>query len=551
MKTTRDRRRRHTCRTKPGGTTLALFGLLLPALALGLLPARSLGRQGGPPPAPRGGEAKCVVAHGFTNGEWPSALVHQFGVERSDKTPFHGLKAEDFRIELDGKRIDPKAYDLQQATDRRVKVLLLIDGSGSMSPQPRREWDRSPEPDKLPAAKKALTTFVDQLGEEDIAAVYAFDRGVWQVVAPTPDKDRLKEGINGFKLRWRGGDPHYTYLYSAILEALQRARDEGIQNLVVLSDGIDYTEDNKPSIDAGQGIGPYKERNEQEIKSVALKEPKVHILTIAVGDENGVGNARVDRESLANISDPTIQKEKRAIYVSLPEVLNAAKEGEGKVSELLADRLRGSFEEIRKLLKSEYKLTMRPPAGLKQDDEEHFITITSDVCGEEKPYTLAYTWPRGGAFTLKQVDEGRPQKQLYTTAPAKTEEDRFGLAKIYLGLLSLLTVLGLAPVATRRLAESGAARQVWSAVVEVKDSSPFVGQECPNEGDGLAGEYLIKTGDVLVVCPNPECRTPHHMDCWHLAADHCWRRACQRHLPIPQHLLKRHGFAEVEGGLPE
>lgn len=551
MKTTRDRRRRHTRRTRAGGPTLALFGLLLAALALGLLPARSLGRQGGPQPAPRRGEAEYVVVHGLTNGEWPSPLVHQFDVERSDKTPFNGLKANDLRIELDGTRIDPKAYDLQQAKDRRVKVLLLIDGSGSMSPEKRREPGKPPEPDKLPAAKQALTTFVDQLGEQDVAAVYAFDKGVWRVVAPTTDKDRLKEGINGFKLRWRGGDPRYTYLYAAILEALRIAKDEGIQNLVVLSDGIDYTEDNKLYIDAGHGIGPYKERNEREITSVASKDPKVHILTIAVGDEKGVGNARVDRESLVNISDPTIEKDKRAIYVGLPEVLKAAKEGEGKVAELLAGRLRGSFEEIRKLLKSEYELTIRPPAGLKQDDEEHFITITCDVCGEGKPYTLAYIWPRGGAFTLKQVEEWRPRKQLYETTRAEMEGDRFGLAKIYLGLLSLLTVLGLAPVVTRRLAESGAARQVWSAVAEVKNGSPFVGQECPNEGDGLSGEYLIKTGDVLVVCPNPECRTPHHMDCWHLAADHCWRRACQRHLPIPQHLLKRHGFAEAEGGMPE
>jgi len=547
MKTTLDRSRRHTRRAKAGTTKLAPLGLLLTSLVLGLLPALSLARQAAPQPTPGGGE--YVVGHGLTTGGWPAALVHQFNVERSDKTRFHGLKASDLRVELDGRRIDLKPDDLRPVEDRRVKVLLLVDGSGSMQPEKAPEPGKPPEPAKLPAAKKALTTFVDELGEHDIAAVYAFDKGVWPVVEPTADKAKLKERINGFKLRWRGGDPRYTYLYAAIQEALQIARDKGIPNLVVLSDGIDYTADNKPLIDAGKSIEAYKKRNEGEIRAGASREPKVHILTIAVGDEHGVGNARVDRESLAAISDPTIEMDKRTIYVSLPEVLEAAKKGEGKVSELLTRKLRGSFEEIRKLLKYDYELTIRPPADLKQDDEPHQITIACDACVEAKPHTLEYTWPPGGTFSLRRV-EWRPPKQLYSTTSAATADDRFGLAKIYLGLLSLLIVLGLAPVAGRRLAEGGAAKRVRSAIVEVKDGSPFVGRECPHERDGKGGQDLIKVGDVIVVCPNSECRTPHHMDCWHLTADHCWRRGCQGHLPIPSHLMRRYGFADTEGEPP-
>ena len=400
--------------------------------------------------------------------------------------------------------------------------------------------------DKLTPAKQAMKAFIDQLGEGDVAAVYAFDDEYKEVVGPTTDMNMVRQGIEGFKLRWENKHAQQTHLYEGVREALKTARANNIRNVVVLSDGRDETGEKILDVNA------YKQGNEKAINDEAAREPQIHIFTIAVGDENGVGNAYVDRQSLSAFSDKSSAASRP--YISIPVLEARAKGADGKIDEgrmsgLLAEILNATFDEIFQRLHPDYELTIRPPAGVKQDDAEHFITIACAKCGETEPHTLAYTWPRGGTFAIQQV-RSRPQWHLTQVPTPDTKNYEFSLAKIYLSLLFVLAGLGLAPVTTRKLSERNAARQVWSAIVEVKDGSPFVNRECPNECDDLSGEDRIKPGDVIVICPNPECRTAHHMDCWHLSADHCWRRVCKRHMPIPEHLLKRYGFAESDGDAP-
>ena len=71
MKTAHDTRPRNARRTKAVRQSLALLGLVSLTLALGLLPARPLGRQADPrpstPPA-RGDAGKYTVIHGLTTG---------------------------------------------------------------------------------------------------------------------------------------------------------------------------------------------------------------------------------------------------------------------------------------------------------------------------------------------------------------------------------------------------------------------------------------------------------------------------------------------------
>jgi hypothetical protein len=85
-----------------------------------------------------------------------------------------------------------------------------------------------------------------------------------------------------------------------------------------------------------------------------------------------------------------------------------------------------------------------------------------------------------------------------------------------------------------------------NAIVTVQHDSPLIGVACPNEGTAASRVYLIKEDDVVLVCPNRNCRTPHHLSCWAFNEHRCMQRNCETVLIIPDVVLEKYGLLETD-----
>ena len=178
-------------------------------------------------------EGYHLIPHGLAMDSWPNPRFN-FSITHNDPSsgksiPFNGLRAADIRVQLDGgQEFTPKDSDLKLTGSDPASVLLLLDGSGSMV-------DSHLGVNKLSAAKKALNTFIDSLGERDVAAFAAFDDSPRIITQPTSNKSVLHSDINNFTLR--PGHSAYTRLYDAVDFALRQAHDNKLRHIVVISDG--------------------------------------------------------------------------------------------------------------------------------------------------------------------------------------------------------------------------------------------------------------------------------------------------------------------------
>jgi Mg-chelatase subunit ChlD len=494
-----------------------------------LLPVRSLlaqGPVGGPiqnTPTSLTSTADQVNKEGYSlkpvglaTNEWPILKV-DFSIERADRTIFKNLTAADIETKIDGKNIAVREGDLKEKDDQGVFVVL--DGSGSMA---------MAGVDKLSAAKQGVKKFIDNLDANDKVGLIAFDEEPRLIVPPTTDKERVKQEVESFTIR--PGKSKYTGLYDAVDYGLARARENGINNLLLISDGWEDTL-------ATQGLSPeamatLKREREQRITRFS-RDNNIRVFTVAIGDENGKGLTYVDRKALDNISKGA--NGGVASYIEL----------KGEVEpEALEKFLQSSFQQIVNDLKQwfqySYSLTLRVVPSQQAPGQDHKLWVGFTVGDNPRiqlPIEYTYALQAAGA----PVVSGVTQHAAIFIRTAPRTVTWLQLLFIYFALLFGLVILGLIPSVAKTLSRGTEAVRLRKSVVALESRSPLLGLACPNEGNS-AKAYLFKEGDIVLVCP--ACRTPHHLSCWILHQHQCMQRNCLTELMVPEAMLERHGLTE-------
>jgi len=139
-------------------------------------------------------------------------------------SPVGGLNQPDFRLLEDGKEQKIAFFEKESATP--LSIVMAVDGSESTLRNERLEKE---------AAKKFVSTLLRPQDELDLME---FADNVREIVAFTPDKQRIAEGLNDL----RHGDA--TALYDAIYLASERLGETSQANgrrrvLLLITDGGD------------------------------------------------------------------------------------------------------------------------------------------------------------------------------------------------------------------------------------------------------------------------------------------------------------------------
>ncbi len=143
--------------------------------------------------------------------------------------PVTDLARGDFRIIEDGR--PQKLEHFSQGTESRLRVLLLVDASGSMSGAL-----------KSASARMAAIQLLASLAPDDEAALAGFDHKYWGIVAFTKDRKKIEEGFGELE----------PFGSTALHDALDKAagdlasHGEGRRAVVVITDGVDTASQQSP-----------------------------------------------------------------------------------------------------------------------------------------------------------------------------------------------------------------------------------------------------------------------------------------------------------------
>jgi Ca-activated chloride channel family protein len=119
-----------------------------------------------------------------------------------------------------------QGYDLNRDSRPPLNLTLLLDTSGSMSPE-----------DRLPLAVKALKLLVDQLGPRDHVAIVAYAGSAGEVLAPTSGADKQKILAALDHLSAGGSTAGGEGLRLAYSLAKQNVDKKGVNRVVLMTDG--------------------------------------------------------------------------------------------------------------------------------------------------------------------------------------------------------------------------------------------------------------------------------------------------------------------------
>jgi Ca-activated chloride channel family protein len=234
--------------------------------------------------------------------------------------PVTNLQRQDFRIFEEGRPQPISRF--HGGEDLPARVLLLVDGSGSMN-----------EELKLASVRFAAERVLDALSEEDEVALAGFDSRYWGVVAFTRDRDAVRAGLASVE----------PFGSTALHDALDKAARDiathgaGRRAVVVISDGVDTASERTPE--------------EVLARSRALDVPIYAITAVSPLD---------DPES-----DLYVGRKRKSAALTGSEALERYATLSGgaafRVSTYAA--LREAAERISVELKHQYRLGYDPPAG--------------------------------------------------------------------------------------------------------------------------------------------------------------------------------------------
>lgn len=465
---------------------------------------------------------------GLATSEWPNLRL-DFSIERGDHTPFRNLKLAEVQPKIDGQLLTMTEGDLQLRENEGSSVMLLLDGSGSMTMS---------RVNKLLAAKEALKTLIDNLGPADKVALVVFDEEARVLVPLTDDKELVKREIESFTIRKEKS--RYTRLYDAVEFALNEAQQHKIDNILLISDGWEDTPETQKLLATGGELSEYKQLREQSLTDLS-RRTNIRVFTVAIGDERGAGLSYVDRAALESISSGA--NGGVGAYI---EVTDSSGDEALQQSYLLS-RLQQTLENLRQSFHYSYSLTLHAGETAQRDARDHKLWVGFSVGDNPRiqlPVEYTYTWSAAGPPVVKAVTV---QPAIFIqSAPRSVKWQQ--LLIIYLGLLSVLAALAFVPAIGSRLAGGGKALKLRKAILVVSSRSPLVGGACPNEGAASGRQYLFKEGDVVLICPDPHCKTAHHLRCWRFNEHHCMKRTCELELIVPSKILEKYGLMERELG---
>lgn len=467
-------------------------------------------------------EGYSLKPTGLATNEWPNLRI-DFSIERADRTIFKNLTLADVEPKVDGQRIPTREGDLKQKESEGSGVLILLDGSGSMA---------SEGLDKLSAAKQALKTLIDNLNANDKVGLLVFDEEPRVIVTASTDKEAVKREIDGFTIR--KDKSRFTRLYDAVDFGMRHAKENQIQNLLLISDGWEDTPESR--LLSATELAAFKARREQSITQYS-RNNDIRVFTVAIGNEHGEGLTYVDRAALDNISKGA--NGGTGAYI---ELLENSQTKALKQSDLL-ERLQQTLDNLRQSFRYSYSLTVHVDQSLHRNSSEHILWVgfsVGDTPRIQLPIEYTYALSTAGAPVVKGV-KVQPAIFIHSAPRTVTWQQ---LLLIYLLLLSGLMVLLFIPTVGRTISRGGESLRLRKAIVTVGNQSPLVGCACPNEGTASGRAYLIKEGDIVLVCP--KCKTPHHLSCWHFNEHHCMQRTCELKMIIPSQVLEKYGLLEPE-----
>lgn len=465
-----------------------------------------------------------LTPNGLATNEWPNLRI-DFSIKRADQTIFKNLTLADVGAKVDGIDLKTKEGDLKQKESQSSGVLVLLDGSGSMA---------GSGVDKLTAAKQSLKTLVDKLDANERVGLIVFDEEPRLLSSPTTDKDQVKREIDSFTIR--KDKSRFTRLYEAVRVGLEKAKENNVKNLLIISDGWEDTPETR-SLSPTQ-LQSFKTEHEQKLTAYS-RENDIRVFTVAIGNEHGENLTYVDRTALDNISKGA--NGGSAAYIELtPELgTNALQET------YLLSRLQQTLNDLRQSFGYSYSLTLRIDQSAQSAGNEHKLWVGFTVGDNPRiqlPIEYTYTIPAAGVPIVKEM---KVQPAIFIQSAPRTVTWQ-QLLFIYLSLLTTLIILAGVPSVIKVLLRGNASIRLRKAVVTVPHGSPLIGIACPNEGTAASRVYLIKEGDVVLVCPNRACRTPHHLSCWAFNEHRCMQRNCETVQVVPDVVLEKYGLFEPE-----
>ena len=461
---------------------------------------------------------------GLATNEWPSLRI-DFSIQRADQTIFKNLTLADVTAKVDGAELKTREGDLEQKESQSSGVLVLLDGSGSMA---------GSGVDKLTAAKQSLKTLVDKLDANERVGLIAFDEEPQLLVSPTADKEQVKRAIDNFTIR--KGKSRFTRLYEAVRVGLEKAKENHVKNLLIISDGWEDTPETR-SLSPAQ-LQSFKTEHEQKLIGYS-RENDIRVFTVAIGNEHGEGLTYVDRAALDNISKGA--NGGSAAYIALTPDLGT----DALQESYLLGRLQQTLNDLRQSFGYSYSLTLRIDPSAQRTGDEHKLWVGFTVGDNPRvqlPIEYTYALPAAGVPIVKDM---KVQPAIFIQAAPRTVTWQ-QLLFIYLVLLTALIFLACVPSVVKVMLRGNESMRLRKSIVTVEHGSPLVGVACPNERTDAGRLYLIKEDDVVLVCPNRACRTPHHLSCWAFNEHRCMQRNCETVLVVPDVVLEQYGLLEPE-----
>lgn len=517
---------------------LSLAALLLVAGCLVVASAQS-----GPPPTPPTFEQKKEVSAGpyrlritsLTENQWPQPSW-DFSIERADGARFESLKESDIKVLLNGQPVAVSPGSLKPQQDEPRSIYLMIDRSGSMV-------DTKEGLNKLEAAKKALKTFINSLGPRDSAIIATFADDQKTVQTITNVKSRLDTAAGSIA----HSTSQYTHLYDAVRYALKEAADNGIKDVVILSDGREEPDPSRSDLTplTSPLFGSYKSRREQEVIDYA-RGRGMRVYTIAVGVKGGKGLSWVDYESLDKLSrESNNSSGARFTHIDLLKLQGEVAAGRQSFEQLLERDLGSTLREIKKDVSFSYTLKLDLPPNL--DRNPGALDLAVVVPDEKKTnWKLAasypFHWPEGAdrpRLGIAQIAPPEPVAVLVGfVEPAVPPANRVG---IYLWFVLAFSVLAFIPPTAGVLTSGLRMLRTKRSIVRLGSNSPWLTKLCPSERGAFRGQFQFKVDDVVIVCTR--CKTPHHLTCWKFNHYRCMRDGCTNEMLVPLKIMSKYRLA--------
>jgi von Willebrand factor type A domain len=518
----------------------------------------------------------------------PIEFELKFQLKAQERRVVQALGDKATLVKVGGVVLNSERVSLISGSKESAQVIVALDTSGSMILQDS-VWSTT----KLNAAKSGLTHFLSSMQLGDSVELLTFDKKVRSLYPRQLNEQELLVGnhklgenlqlavraVDEINIVNNGGDSALTSLYDAIETGLVRANTVGAPNLLVITDGMeDSVKQRKPRAGATECTdvnGKYQSYVKARESQLIEKAGFVRIFTVAIGDASSkpCADGWADAESMGRLAAATSGGSGERIRLQ-----DLKTDATGKpTKDALQEIFKSTLERVRESFNHDYVLRF------KVDRSEFIANVARPIRievqakspdGKNVVLPLEFSWtlsgggaespvlnPSNGAAqnatgpgTVKtttgfskliprlayevSLSAKEPQLMIATAPVAGGEVAEMPVAqppfvKILLLGLSCLGLLATIPKAIKKVEKRKAEKFADAVVARLNKGSPYIGKCCPNERrtGGLSNKDNFKAGDLAVVCPEPSCRTPHHIACWAIGEAHkCW--VCRKHVKL-------------------